>query len=139
MKINPNTPTSSLTVTSQVNFSTGRAGAKQLRAAPTDSVPAGHVPRVARLMALAIHFEELLKRGEVKDYADLARLGHVTRARITQIMNLLLLAPDIQEEILFLPVVEAGREPLKEWHVRPTVAEPVWGRQRRIWRKLMVR
>jgi hypothetical protein len=37
----------------------------------------------------------MIERGEVRDYADLARLGYVTRARLTQIMNLLLLAPDI--------------------------------------------
>jgi hypothetical protein len=43
----------------------------------------------------------MIERGEVRDYADLARLGYVTRARLTQIMNLLLLAPDIQERVLF--------------------------------------
>jgi hypothetical protein len=48
-------------------------------------------------MALAIKFQDMIERGEVRDYADLARLGYVTRARITQIMNLLLLAPDLQE------------------------------------------
>ena len=53
-----------------------------------------------RLMALAIKFEAMVERREVRDYADLARLGYVSRARITQIMNLLNLAPDIQEEIL---------------------------------------
>jgi hypothetical protein len=47
----------------------------------------------------------------VTDYADLARLGHVTRARVTQIMNLLNLAPDIQEELVFLPKTIRGRDP----------------------------
>jgi hypothetical protein len=51
-------------------------------------------------MALAIKFQAMVDRGEVHDYADLARLGHVTRARITQIMNLLNIAPDIQELLL---------------------------------------
>lgn len=45
---------------------------------------------------------------DARDYADLARLGHVTRPRLTQIMELFLLAPDIQEEILFLPAVTSG-------------------------------
>ncbi|MDM8004641.1 MAG: hypothetical protein QUV05_00600, partial [Phycisphaerae bacterium] len=63
----------------------------------------GNIPRVSKLMALAIRYDRLVSRGEVRDYADLARLGYVTRARITQIMNLLNLAPDIQEAILFLP------------------------------------
>jgi hypothetical protein len=58
------------------------------------------IPRITRLMTLAIKFQDMVDRGEVRDYADLARLGYVTRARITQIMNLLMLAPDIQEAIL---------------------------------------
>ena len=95
--------------------------------------PAGRVPRVSKLMALAIRFDGLLQRGEVKDYAELARLGHVTRARVTQIMNLLNLAPDIQEQLLFLPEVEHGRDPVKEWQVRPVAAEVDWGRQRGMW------
>ena len=66
----------------------------------------GRVPRISRFMALAIRFEQLIQAGEVTDYAELARLGHVTRARITQIMNLRLLAPDIQEQLLFLPRIE---------------------------------
>ena len=58
------------------------------------------IPRITRLMALAIKFQEMVDRGEVRDYADLARLGYVSRARLTQIMNLLLLAPDLQEVLL---------------------------------------
>jgi hypothetical protein len=91
------------------------------------------VPKLARLMALAIRAEGLLARGEVKDYAELARLGHVSRARVTQIMNLLNLAPDLQERILFMPPVERGWDPLKEWQVRPVAAEPVWKFQRDLW------
>ncbi len=58
------------------------------------------IPRITRLMALAIKFEAMVETGEVRDYADLARLGYVTRARMTQIMNLLNLAPDIQQSVL---------------------------------------
>ena len=75
----------------------------------------------------------MLARGEVNDYADLARLGYVSRARITQIMNLTLLAPDIQEEILFLPRTVKGRDPIKEKDVRSIAAVPHWHRQRKIW------
>src|SRR5690606_20620100 len=60
----------------------------------------GRVPRVTRLMALAQRFEHLLERKAVRDQAELAELGHVTRARVTQIMNFLHLAPDIQEALL---------------------------------------
>ncbi|MBP8632133.1 MAG: hypothetical protein KBI06_00580 [Synergistaceae bacterium] len=93
----------------------------------------GRVPRVSRLLALAIRFQDMIDRGEVRDFADLARLGYVTRARITQIMDLTLLAPDIQEDILFLPQTTAGRDPIKEKDVRAIAAIPHWHRQRKKW------
>ena len=71
------------------------------------------------------------------DYADLARLGHVTRARVTQIMNLLQLAPEIQEALLFLPRTVKGRDPIREHHVRPIAAELEWRKQRRLWRAVV--
>ena len=64
---------------------------------PPPCVPLGRVPRVARLLALALRFQGLLQQGLIADYATLARLGHVSRARITQIMNLAVLAPDNPE------------------------------------------
>jgi len=85
-------------------------------------------------MALAIHFEELLQEGHVQGYAEIARLGHVSRARLTQIMNLRQLAPDIQEEILFLPRVVRGKDPITERDLRPIAAELDWEEQRRMWR-----
>lgn len=96
----------------------------------------GNIPRVARLLALAIRFDGLVKRGDVQDYADLARLGYVTRARITQIMNLINLAPDIQEAILFLPNTTKGRDPILERDLRPVAAVPQWNRQRKMWVKM---
>ncbi|MBM4369614.1 MAG: hypothetical protein FJ102_25620 [Deltaproteobacteria bacterium] len=100
------------------------------------SVPAGNLPRVTRLMALAIRFEQLIRDGEVRDLADIARLGHVTRARVTQIMNLLHLAPDIQEAILYLPRVESGRDRITERDLRPVAALPDWRKQRKAWQAL---
>ena len=93
----------------------------------------GRVPRVARLLALAHRFEKLIRDGEVRDYADLARLGHVTRARLSQVMNLLNLAPDIQEAILFLPPVTQGQDPIYERQLRPIMAVLDWKKQRRMW------
>ncbi|MEQ9616627.1 MAG: hypothetical protein RLN60_01190 [Phycisphaerales bacterium] len=107
-------------------------------AAPTvPEPPPGNVPRISRLMALAIRFEQLIRDGEVANYADVARLGHVTRSRVTQIMNLINLAPDIQEEILFLPRTVAGRDAVTERDVRPIVAEFDWNKQRKAWRELV--
>jgi len=100
---------------------------------------AGRLPRIARLMALAIRFDQLLRNGTVKDYADLARLGRVSRARITQIMNLLNLAPDIQEGLLFLEPVRSWRDALHERAVREAVKEISWARQRKIFAGLLSR
>lgn len=97
------------------------------------------VPRVTRLMALAIKFQDMVDRGEVRDYADLARLGYVTRARLTQIMNLLLLAPDIQEEILAQESIEAGKAMISERHLRHLVGYPSWQQQRSAWTTLKSR
>jgi hypothetical protein len=113
------------------------------RASPTSflepAIEAGRVPRVARLMALAIRFERLVRSGEVRDYAQLARLGRVTPARITQIMNLLVLAPDIQEEILFLPLLQRGRDPIHLAHLQPIARVLAWSRQRVLWAELQRR
>lgn len=79
----------------------GRNGGHRRSAAVPEAPDPPRIPRIARLMALAIKFQDMVDRGEVHDYADLARLGYVSRARLTQIMNLLLLAPDIQERVLF--------------------------------------
>ncbi len=97
---------------------------------------AGKVPRVSRLMALALHCESLIAAGEVANYAAIAELGHVTRARVTQIMNLLNLASDIQEALLFLPRTQTGRESLHLRLLQPIAQQPRWGRQRRFWHEL---
>ena len=127
-----------LTVECQVEFHRLVKGRKQLQEAPAQPravVPPGRVPRVARWMALAIRFERLLREGQVASYAELARLGHVTRARVTQIMNLLNLAPDIQEDILFLPRTERGRDPVILRDLQPVAAALDWYDQRRLWKK----
>lgn len=94
------------------------------------------VPRVAKLMALAIRFDQMIRDGEVADQAELARLGHVTRARMTQIMNLLNLAPEIQEALLLLPPVSEGSG-LTERELRTVVAEVDWARQGRALEKVI--
>ena len=130
------------TVECKVHFKKGYCGRKRLRkgeAQPPIPVEPGRVPRISRLMALAIRFDGLIRRGAVRDYADLARLGHVSKPRVTQIMNLLHLAPDIQEEILFLPRTLKGRDPISERHIRPVTSAVGWCKQRRMWNKLKER
>jgi hypothetical protein len=126
-----------VTLEFQVHLTTGRTGQRLLKRGVQPSNAAGgtgRVPRLARLMALALRFEELVRQGEVRDFADIAALGQVTRARVSQIVNLLNLAPDIQEEILFLPVVSGERETQSERAVRAIAGEPDWAQQRRLWK-----
>lgn len=103
-----------------------------------ENLPKGNVPRVARLLALAHHFETLRRQGVAEDYADLARLGGVTRARMTQIMSLLNLAPDIQEEILYLPLTTRGRDAVSTKKVLPIAQDMEWDRQRKQWQYLVI-
>jgi len=98
--------------------------------------PNGRVPRVARLMALAIRFDELLRTGVVANQTELARLAHVTQPRMTQIMNLLHLAPDIQEALLLQPATARGRDALTERDLRPIASSILWSLQRRAMRRL---
>jgi hypothetical protein len=90
------------------------------------------IPRIARLMALAIRFEGLVREQRIQDYAELARLGSVTRGRMTQIMQLLHLAPDIQEQLLF----RAETLGLNERNLRPIVSCTDWTEQRRMFEKI---
>lgn len=99
--------------------------------------PIGKVPRVSRLMALAIRFDQLIRDGVVADQADLARLGQVTRARVSQIMLLLSLAPEIQEWLLFLPSTTAGRGAVVERAIRVVATNADWTRQRTLWQGLI--
>ncbi len=128
-----------VTLTRRIHFSVANKGRRQIQTGPQPArdVPDGRVPRIARLMALAIKFDQMLASGDVRDQAELADLGHVTRARMTQIMNLLYLAPDIQEDILFLPYVRQGNDPVTERDVRPIAALPEWSCQRPLWTRLL--
>jgi hypothetical protein len=99
-------------------------------------IPSGRTPRASKMMALAIHLQSLVDSGKVKDYATLAELGHVTRARITQIMDLTMLAPDVQEDLLFLPKIEKGRDTINEKTLRKIAIQPIWEKQRELWSRL---
>ena len=88
--------TRGLTITKKVHFKQGRGSRKVLKEGEArEPVTLPSVPRISQLMGLAIRMQELVDSGNVANYADLARLAHVSRGRITHIMNLLHLAPDI--------------------------------------------
>jgi len=87
------------------------------------------------VLALALQFQEMIDSGVVRDYADLARLGCVSRERISQIMMLVWLAPDIQQAVLRLPPY-SGRAPFSEAALRRIAKIPLWEDQRTAPRKL---
>jgi len=97
---------------------TGRGRKGQEATSPSG---AGRLPRITQVMALAIQFQDMIQRGEARDYADLARLGCLTRERMSQIMELVWLASDIQEEILRFPPT-AARFPISEVATRKIAA-----------------
>lgn len=129
------------TLTFKVHLSRGPHGQLELRegVAPPKPRPAAVPARIARRVALAHRLEELVRSGEAKDYAALAAVGHVTRARVSQILDLLLLAPDIQERLLDMVKPDRGDELVSERHLRPIVAEPDWKKQREMFAALIKR
>jgi hypothetical protein len=111
--------------------------AKTIQPGPSPAtLESGRVPRITRFLALAIQAEQLLRDGTVTRYSELAELGHVTRARITQIMNLLHLAPDIQEAILDLPRTTSGRDAIILRDLQPLAMTLDWRKQSKMWREL---
>jgi len=123
----------------KVHLGNGRAGHRKIREGPKPGLAGKADPRVARiarLLALAHHFDGLLRKGIVRNLTEISRLMKVTRAWVTNIMNLLLLAPDIQEEILFLTAESERKQPATMRTIRRVVAEPEWRRQRALWHDL---
>lgn len=99
------------------------------------AVPEDHPPRIARLLALAHKLDALVRSGEVSDYGALAQLGHVSPARLTQILALLYLSPAIQEFILFLPAADARY--VSELTLRRIAREADWNRQQAKFEELL--
>lgn len=93
----------------------------------------GRLPRIAEVLALAIQFEDMIRRGVARDHAHLARLGCISQERISQIMRLLWLAPDIQQEILTLPRTPRGRFHVGEAALRQIASKMLWREQRQMW------
>ena len=103
---------------------------------PKPVKPKGRLPRITRYMALAIYYEGLIREGHIHDYAEIATLGHVTRARVTQIMNLRLLAPDLQEQLLTFPRIKQGRDTICLRMFQTIALEPSWKNQRAQWQQI---
>jgi hypothetical protein len=127
-----------ITLTKKVFFTRSANGRRRMsdKPPPLQVVSPGRIPRISKLMALAIRFDGFIRDGRVSDLTEIASLAMVTQPRVTQVMNLLHLAPDIQEELLFLPRVSQGRDPVHERLLRNACAEISWHKQREIWASL---
>jgi hypothetical protein len=112
----------------------GAAPEKGIDSAPEPEIvaPPERVPKIALLLVLGHHFERRVRDGVVKDYSEIARLTGVTRARVTQIVNLTLLAPEIQDALLRLP----GGSGITERNLRPLTCCADWRTQRTLWKFL---
>jgi hypothetical protein len=86
-------------------------------------------------MALAVRLNELLSQGTVRNHAELAQLGHVSRVRVCQILMLTNLAPTIQQSLLFLPKTVRGRDRIAERRLRGIAKLVDWDAQIQLFRR----
>ena len=100
--------------------------------APPPRLPVHRPAKIARLLAWAHKAQRQIDDGEFETRAHLARHLHVTKARITQLLDLTLLAPAIQEELLFLEAID-GKEPVSERGLREVVGTVEWAKQSIDW------
>ena len=84
------------------------------------------VPRIARLLALAHKWEGMVRRGEVKDYAEIARRMGLSRARVTQICGLVFLSPRLQQQLLL------GEQHVPQRRMRRATKFLTWLEQERV-------
>ena len=125
-----------LTIERRFHVTTRRDGRKCLVNGQAQEKPVGRVPRIARLLALAHRCRDLIRDGVIINQSELAHYGQISTTRMTQIMWLDNLCPDIQEEILELPRTVQGRDAVLEKHVRPIAKTNDWREQRKMWARL---
>ena len=128
-----------ITVTQTITLTKSNKGRKRIQAG--DAVvpvrPRGSIPRISRLMALAIKYQGMLDRGEVSGVTELARLCHVSQPRMSQILNLNLLSPSVQEKILFLPEQTVGKPTIHERSLRMACTVIDWESQSRLLARIL--
>ena len=123
----------------QVHFQTGHRGRRHLKKGASSKGPKQpneDLPRLTRLLALAHRWNRLIEDGTIANYAEIARMMGLSRARVTQIMDLLYLLPEIQEYILSSST-DGSKEAIPERAVRSINGLPIWKHQRKAWRKII--
>jgi hypothetical protein len=124
----------------RLKATTRSAGDKRNSKLPADSTSqpaAPQLPRITRLMALAIKLQQQVLEHAHLTYQELARLGHVSPARLTQVLNLLYLAPDLQEWLLWLEPTRKGRDCVNEHTLRRITGIYDWQLQREAVRTIL--
>ena len=115
----------------EVHFQRDRRARKVVRSGPPPEKAPDALPRIARLLTLAHKWEGMVRRAEAKDYTEIARRMGLTKVRVSQVLGLTLLAPDLQDRLLLAPG-EAHARPIPEHRLRDVSGEPRWTAQRRI-------
>jgi hypothetical protein len=128
----PGTP-NGFTIEREFHVRRGQHGARRLKDGPRPPppMPSG-VPRAARLLALAYRWRRAVDEGRVEGYAEVARLYGMARARVSQIVALLYLAPDLQRAVL----AANGTPVPEERPLRRIALMPPWADQRAAWARL---
>lgn len=123
-----------ITVHQKLSLTKTHRGRTQVEARPEEEPvkPTSSIPRISRLMALAIKYRGMLDRGEISGVTELARFCHVTQPRMTQILNLNLLCPVIQEQLFFLPRGESGKPAIHEKALRSVCRSTDWQTQKNL-------
>lgn len=98
--------------------------------------PEGRLPPIARYRALASDYTECIHQGLVPHYAEIATLGHATRGRVSQIMNLRLLVPEIDEKRITKNRVIEGRDSRSLYQFQQSAGGNNGKNQRKEWRAL---
>lgn len=130
-----NTPSDYRVIEDEVFWLKGRRVELSTKPAPPKPEPVRRPAHVARQLALAHHLQRAIERGLVADQAALARKLGFTRARISQLFDLLMLAADLQEQVLVLKAVD-GAEPMAERTLRAVAHAGTWAEQRVAWSAL---
>lgn len=118
----------------QVRFGRSTQRLRSLAVQEMEVLRSQEPTRVARIMALAIHLQQLVHSADSQKLSGLARAAGLSRSRVSQIVSLNLLAPDIQEAILELRSQGDGRG-ITERDLRPLIRQPDWSLQRTLWRR----
>ena len=103
------------------------------------TVNIGTVPRVKRLLALAYHYDKILAENPNISQNKLASLLPITRARLTQILNLNFLSNHIKSEIMDMPNTFKGKDRISTKIVVKISQELEWDVQNEKWERMKIK